>query len=161
MNLVFRNAEISDSDEISKLLKVTWLHTYSRFMPLQLIEAISGQWHTPELIKQIIKNSQAVVWVGVYENRITGVFSAQLIKDKDYYLNQLYVHPDFQGLGLGSLLLKLFIKNHQPNTIKLSVMEGNEKSIRFYEARKFIIHSMVVEKFTGFDLNTVRMIWRV
>ncbi len=92
MNLIFRNAEVADSKEISELLKITWLDTYSGFIPLHVIEAISKEWHNPESIKKQILNINVLVSVVVYESNLIGIFNAQIFANKNYYLNQLYIH---------------------------------------------------------------------
>ena len=160
MNLIFRNAEVADSKEISELLKITWLDTYTGLIPIHVIETISREWHNPESIKKQILNTSVLVSVVVYESNLIGVFNAQMFANKNYYLNQLYIHPDFQGMGIGNLLLELFKNRYNPNSIKLSVEEGNVKAIKFYSNKSFSVQAKAVEKFSQFNLNTIEMIWR-
>jgi ribosomal protein S18 acetylase RimI-like enzyme len=51
-------------------------------------------------------------------------------------LEHLYVHPDHQGVGVGSRLLEE-AKASVPDGLELWVFQRNERARRFYEARGF------------------------
>jgi ribosomal protein S18 acetylase RimI-like enzyme len=51
-------------------------------------------------------------------------------------LEQLYVHPDHQGVGVGGELLDE-AKRRRPEGLDLWVFQRNERARRFYEARGF------------------------
>ncbi len=51
-------------------------------------------------------------------------------------VDQLYVHLDYQGLGIGSTLLQ-WAKDHSLGHRCLFTFERNRRAQRFYEARGF------------------------
>ena len=51
-------------------------------------------------------------------------------------LDHIYVHPDAQNLGLGSLLLGT-VKARLPGGFQLWVFQKNDGARRFYERRGF------------------------
>ena len=53
-------------------------------------------------------------------------------------LNQLYVHPEHQKQGVGSLLLAE-VESAFPGvfSLQLEVIEVNQRAIRFYESKGF------------------------
>lgn len=61
----------------------------------------------------------------------------------DEYLAALFVKPDYQGNGVGSLLLN-YVKNFK-NNLQLKVYVKNTKSIKFYEAQGFLIISETID----------------
>jgi len=85
-------------------------------------------------------------------------FMNNLTKDNDVYLaietnsdkvvgmlafnnteiNQLYIHNDFQRLGIGTKLLKI-AKDSSPGKLQLYTFEVNSGAQRFYENQGFVI----------------------
>ncbi|MEH6939955.1 GNAT family N-acetyltransferase [Bacillus sp. JJ664] len=53
-------------------------------------------------------------------------------------VSQLYIHINYQGLGIGQLLLDL-VKVHSSGRLTLNTFEVNEKAQRFYEKNGFKI----------------------
>lgn len=71
------------------------------------------------------------VWVIADGGRVMGF--AGLSKG---WLDHLYIDPDFQGRGLGSLLLE-HVKKLQPGGTSLWVFQKNAGARRFYERHDF------------------------
>jgi len=72
------------------------------------------------------------VWVADAEGRVAGYVGF----DPDW-INHLYVHPDFQGQGLGPQLLALAVADGRPR--RLWTFQQNARARRFYEARGFVL----------------------
>jgi GNAT superfamily N-acetyltransferase len=73
------------------------------------------------------------VWVAEHDRRIVGFAAISAAK-----LEQLYVHPDEQGRGIGRALLAK-TKERQPAGFMLWVFQQNERARRFYEANGLIL----------------------
>ena len=54
------------------------------------------------------------------------------------WLEHLYVHPDYQGVGVGRRLLD-FAKDRQPQGLELWAFAKNVRARRFYEAAGFVL----------------------
>lgn len=63
-----------------------------------------------------------------------------MIAYNDKEINQLYVHIDFQGIGIGETLLKR-VKAQSNGRLTLYTFEVNENAQRFYEKHGFKIIS--------------------
>lgn len=57
----------------------------------------------------------------------------------DESIQQLYVHVDCQGQGLGSLLLALAKERSKSGVLRLYTFEKNHHAQRFYEGRGFVL----------------------
>ena len=76
------------------------------------------------------------VWVLEDQSRVVGF--AGLSKG---WLDHLYVDPDFQGRGFGSMLLE-HVKGLQPKGTQLWVFQKNVGARRFYERHDFRLERM-------------------
>jgi ribosomal protein S18 acetylase RimI-like enzyme len=72
-----------------------------------------------------------------------------------FYLDQLFVAPDYQGRSLGRRLLA-FTRTHLPDDIYLRCVRENEKAWRWYEREGFMFEKEEVEPMTGFVMKYYR-----
>jgi len=73
----------------------------------------------------------------------------------DFYLDQLFVAPDYQGQNLGRRLLA-FTREKLPDEIYLRCVRENEKAWRWYEREGFVFEKEAVEPMTGFVMKYYR-----
>lgn len=73
------------------------------------------------------------MWVAERSGRLLAF--AELKGD---WLDDLYVHPDHQGQGLGSALLEV-VKSRRPDGFGLWVFESNRPAQRFYAAHGLVV----------------------
>lgn len=71
-------------------------------------------------------------------------------------LEQLYIHVDYQGMGIGLRLLNL-AKERSPSKLQLYTFAVNEKAQRFYERNGFYIIGRGIEKESG--MADIRYEW--
>jgi GNAT superfamily N-acetyltransferase len=72
------------------------------------------------------------VWVADADGEVVGYVGF----DPDW-INHLYVHPDFQGQGVGPQLLALALADGRRR--RLWTFQQNVRARRFYEARGFVL----------------------
>tara|TARA_B100000989_G_C19457204_1_gene434594 strand:- start:399 stop:908 length:510 start_codon:yes stop_codon:yes gene_type:complete len=61
--------------------------------------------------------------------------------EKNIYLHRLAVHPDFQGKGIGRLLMDFaeeYAKKNQFKSVRLDTFSKNKRNNKFYRTRKYI-----------------------
>jgi len=73
----------------------------------------------------------------------------------NFYLDQLFVAPDYQGQNLGRRLLA-FTREMLPDEIYLRCVRENEKAWRWYEREGFVFEKEAVEPMTGFVMKYYR-----
>lgn len=76
----------------------------------------------------------AEVWFAVEDGRVVGLLGLQ----EPDWLEQLYVVPEAQGLGVGTALVEL-AKQLRPRGLQLWAFESNTPAHRFYERHGFVV----------------------
>ena len=94
--------------------------------------------HTPERMADTLRSHQAK-GRGVFALYLTGQAVGVLVIDQaQNELVSLYVHPDFQGLGIGGAAVAFALKQlDERRDMKVTVLQSNEAAIRLYEAYGF------------------------
>ena len=87
-------------------------------------------------IRKRIEHPTKLVLVGVIKNLIIGTVTASFQDDNQVYLQSMCVLPDFQGFGVGRLLLEKIEKITREKKYKriyFECFEPLKKSINLYE----------------------------
>jgi GNAT superfamily N-acetyltransferase len=73
----------------------------------------------------------------------------------DFYLDQLFIAPEYQGNGLGKRLLA-FTRENLPNEIWLRCVRENERAWRWYEREGFVFEKEQLDPRSGFTMKYYR-----
>ena len=92
----------------------------------------------------------ADTWVAEYEGMLVGFVSLN-----EEMLAALFVHPFFQGNGIGKQLLRFAME--QSDSLVLSVYKENKRAMDFYRKQGFEAVQEQVDKHTG--MPEVIMVW--
>ena len=92
----------------------------------------------------------ADTWVADYEGMLVGFVSLN-----EEILAALFVHPFFQGNGIGKQLLQFAME--QSDSLVLSVYKENKRAMDFYRKQGFEAVQEQVDKHTG--MPEVIMVW--
>jgi NhaP-type Na+/H+ or K+/H+ antiporter/RimJ/RimL family protein N-acetyltransferase len=90
-----------------------------------------------------INRKEMICWVVEYENRIVGRAVAEKMprRERDNVSLSFYIAKDFRGVGLGTILIRMIIKESMkmfnPHNIYLTVYSDNKKAIKLYEREGF------------------------
>lgn len=114
-------------------------------------EALRAQKEAGQIFYEIYQNTNLVGFTGITEKA-----------PGEWFLNKLYILPDFQGLGLGSLAMhELFDSIRGADLIRLQVNRQNYKSVNFYFKLGFHIESVAdFDIGDGYFMNDFIMIKR-
>ena len=133
--ITVRPAKIQDAAAMHALQKLAFEEEGRR----------SGTWDIPPLIEDVtsivrhIENEVAIVAVRNEElvGSVRGVSG-----DHGWVIRALIVHPECQGQGLGSTLLKaLEAKLPAPVRVDLTTNTLMERNVAFYEKHGYTVHS--------------------
>lgn len=142
MNFIIKKADVKDVFEISKLHAICWKDAYKSIIPDSFLKKIYlDDWC--EEFEDGIKNKTREAHIAYIDEKPIAVIShgeSRCSMEGYGEIISLYVHPIYQGFGIGLLLLKeaiKYIKESGYNNICLRVFEKNENARKFYEKNGF------------------------
>ncbi len=124
---------IYDIDEVSDVLKTTWLDTYRAYLSAETIKKITDFWLDPELLKNQIMDPEVLFLAAKDETgAIVGLVTALKINPTTLQVARLFVLPEKQRQGIGTLMLqKVIAKMSYLKVIRVEVEENNLRGIGF------------------------------
>ena len=135
-----RTASERDVAAVRALLVETWHGTYDAIYGAGKVTEITDDWHSVASLKVQLAKPFSEFLVADDGKTIGGMAFASSDQDgKTVALHQLYVHPNFQGRGIGGMLLDEIIESfHDAERLRLEVEEANGRAIAFYRAQGFV-----------------------
>lgn len=126
--------------DIKSLLSSTWVDTYQSLLPGDVIKTATTVWHDPKQLQSQIESDEFYFGVAKTEDgEIVGLVTIRKMDDGVLFMNRLYVDPNHQRQGIGSLLLDAVIDAHpKAKVIKLEVEVDNHKGYGFYKKQGFV-----------------------
>ena len=128
MELVYKNADISDAETLIAIYDSAFHDDYIRY------GECPAYGRSKEDMEQSVRDLPKVI---AYDQGIpVGVISYKAEGPGKYYIGCLGVIKEVQSRGIGTALLRYFMAEHPDwNEITLVTPEDNERNIRFYTER--------------------------
>ena len=177
MNFHIRSATKSDAASIQSIAVKTWNHTHVKNIGQEQVDYMLSRIYSVECLQKQMDDGEKflLIFISLPRNvkpakikneRPVGYISYTKKheankNDEKYFIEKLYIDPDYHSQGLGKALLDESIsqiKDLGGNVIELHVNEHNEKAILFYEKygfknikldhypfEKYIIHDYLME----------------
>lgn len=138
MMIKISKAKISEVEEIKKLLSHTWEIAYGKYYPKDTIDKITSSRHDKKLLSSQILDVNTYFAVAKENEKIIGAITVRKIDDSTTQLVRIYVQPENQAKGVGSLLMKEAFF-HFPNIkkIRASCEKRNNSACVFYLKKGF------------------------
>ena len=132
----FHSATLDDCPLIQELAQKVWNHTYAGIHSQEQLDFMFEQMYNTESLHNQMKNGHSF-FIGYDQNNAIGYVSVEQ-KEKDlFYLQKLYILPEYQGSGAGKFMFLSateYIKNRHPDPCMLELNVNREnKAIQFYE----------------------------
>ncbi len=131
MTTTLRLYRRDDLDEVVHLWYHTWHYTFPFLRHPEPLEA----WKT-RLRDDIAKNE--TVWVAERDGQMVGFLA---LRERDGYLNLLFVDPQFHHQGIGTALMNK-AKHLSPSGLSLETLQLNREARAFYERHGFHVVSL-------------------
>lgn len=132
-------ATVQDVPAIQRVADWSFHAAYEELLEEELIDAILAEWYATERLREQIADPESVFLVARRGGRVRG-FVDVVPHDApgSYFLSRLYVEPSLWGSGIGSELLAAACRRIDDcERLDLTVLEGNDRAIAFYERHGF------------------------
>lgn len=160
MKIRFANEE--DFSTIRNIAEVTWPVAYGHMLSKEQLDYMMEMMYAEEsLIRQHTVLNHIFLLAEDQEGKALG-FASYSMKNKEginidyFHLHKLYILPDLQQTGIGSMLLKAVednIRNGNPCILELNVNRNN-RAKEFYSKNGFeIIREEDIDIGNGFFMN--------
>lgn len=135
-----KEAKPTDSLLIQKLAQEIFPHTYKEIITQEQIDYMMDMMYTPSLLEEKIETQSERFFIGYKEDTPFGYLSFEKKDSNYFYIQKIYVLPQFQGAKCGTFLFeeaKKIIKKECPSPIRigLNMNKENEKALSFYKKR--------------------------
>lgn len=180
-----RRMQPNDIQAVQEVARTSWNATYDRIIPGEIQDRFLKFAYSDEMLLRRMERSL------LYVAEINGSWTSELISGKsadegfdnehqagveiagfanfstigeggNVELSAIYVHPIYQGKGIGSALLHEGIAHLQGDReIYVNVEKDNVLGRRFYEAKSFEVVDEFDDDFDGHVLRTVRMVLKL
>jgi ribosomal protein S18 acetylase RimI-like enzyme len=149
----------SDVDAIQRVLRETWLDTYSPYLAQSTLDQVTTVWHDAALLAARISDPE-IFFAVARDNaqEICGLVTAQKRESNDLFIYRLYVRPGLQHQGIGTALLQETLAAF-PGVprILLQVVANNEKGFAFWHKHGFTEYAIHEEMVAGERIRVTEM----
>lgn len=138
---IYREWKMEDIDETQKVLFKTWVVSYADFIPMTDIQWYFNNYYSDINFARLHDDPDTWSFVAEVGAHVVGYARGKINRDQNrFYLESLYVLPEFQRKGIGTELLKMVetIAHQQHySEIWLGVMAQNIPSLEWYKKLGF------------------------
>lgn len=146
---LIRPATLDDATALADLAALVFRHTYGAAIPTAILDAYLARTFTPAALRQALANDSISYLVATQADRLSGYSKCAVTPPptcvqgtKTVELVNLYVHPAYQGGGIGRQLLQQALQTgvtQQVTALWLCVWRANQRAINFYQRFGFTI----------------------
>lgn len=140
--MIYRLATLDDIHDLARVHVDTWRSAYASIVPDDYLASLSYA-NRAERWREILLRTEGTTatWVAEDEGQVVGFASVGPIREGpvgfDGEMYAIYVHPDYQGQGIGRHLAGLaaaWLRDQGYRSMLVLVLADNQPARRFYEA---------------------------
>lgn len=139
-NPVIKQATAADIPVITQIIEATWEPTYRHIIPAEQIRYMQQEIYAPaSLAKQLQENQ--IFFILYQEGQPAGFASYSQYSPDTFKLNKIYLHPAYQGLGLGKSLIKHIEQEacRRGGTYLILNVNRHNQAKHFYEKQGYAV----------------------
>ena len=159
--MMIREAQISDIPQLRTLGAITWQATYQDIFPPDLIENVLREWWSEANFQQAFASPDICNLLAETDGQIVGTLMGSLKPqaDGELHLFRLYIHPDYQGQGIGRQLWQGYVAAFPPGVqrVDLEVEPQNTRAIQFYKRLAFEAGELITNEVFGYAMKSLKM----
>lgn len=126
----------ADAGAIADLHTASWQQTYRRLMPDAYLDGVLPGQMRERWANRLADPPGGTILLVAQGSSMTGFFYGMAgTKPHDFLIDNLHVHADHQGTGLGTRLMRAGITEAVEKgflTAHLKVLQGNDRAVTFY-----------------------------
>jgi len=133
-----------DAQAVRDIQRETWLDTYpnkdagiTREDVLAKVEEMSGSEGVSKIAQKISQDKTSRGWIIKINGKSIGFIGVEKTKDRGV-IDGLHVLPEYQNIGIGTVLMQKALEWLGGGEIKLDVVSYNQKAINFYKKFGFV-----------------------
>ena len=144
-NIIIRPTKLEDAEQHVKLGIFVWRNAYKHIFPEEVF--IERENKAEEKIKNfdtcVQNDDMCLSYVAEIDGKIIGFILGRMISRYEYFsekgyadLEAIYIHPDYQGLGIGNRFKQIFTdwaKSNGATKFVIGVLKDNHKARNVYE----------------------------
>jgi len=141
MPITIRKAELKDAQALGHIQVTSWRSAFRNIAPDDYLDKQVSESNQADDWKEILVDSEQVVFVAEVENKVVGYAWAHHEDDKsiewDAELISMHILPEYKRQGIGRRLFAAVakqLKEEGYKSVYLWVLEENHPSRKFYEA---------------------------
>ena len=145
-NINIRKVKSEDAEQFIKLRNMVWRITYKDIFPEEVFleKEARAEQEIKEFNQNFYNDNQVIAYVAVDDGRIVGLLWGKRNSEYEYFNNlgyadlmAMYIHPDYQGKGIGGQFKQKFInwaKENGAQKYVIGVLKDNKPARIVYEA---------------------------
>ena len=165
LTISIRRARSDDAAALSDVFDATWREAYQGILPALSLERMIGR-RGPRWWLATIGRERPLVVLDVGE-KIAGYASYGRCRDRalpaDAEIDELYLSPEYQGLGFGRRMFKAVrndLEDRGAKRIAIWCLSENERGCEFYRRMGGRLIAETTERFAGSALTKSCFLYR-
>ena len=144
-NIVIRPVKLEDAKQHVRLGLLVWRCAYKHIFPEEVF--VEKENKAEDKIKNFDKGIQndniSLSYVAEHEGKIIGFLFGRMLSHYEHFgsqgyadLEAIYIHPDYQGLGIGNKFKQIFVdwaKSNGATKFVIGVLKDNHNARKVYE----------------------------
>ncbi|MFC4560123.1 GNAT family N-acetyltransferase [Virgibacillus kekensis] len=158
MTVIVRKMKEEDIPQVQQVAKKSWNATYDGIIPDEVQENFLKSAYSDTMMRKRFDISH--LFVAETEGRVTGFANFSPVNEAGKAeLGAIYLLPDQQGRGTGTMLLELGLETIEGiQELTVDVEKDNKIGMNFYKAKGFEKVGEYDDDFNGHILRTIRMV---
>ncbi|MBU2493653.1 MAG: GNAT family N-acetyltransferase [Bacteroidetes bacterium] len=140
--ILIRQWDKSDFNQIIYILKESWDKAYSSFIPEEDLVFYLDKTYNIKELEKLYNDENIICYSAVVDNQTVGWLKLTINrKENRFYLSSIYVLPEYQNLKIGKRFIDTAFSKAKKkgfSEIWIGVMENNSNVLRWYENLGFI-----------------------
>jgi len=158
-----RDARLADAPRLAETFRLSWQHTYQGIIPHQHLDGIVRR-RGPAWWRTAIRSDECVLALE-FDDDLIGYATCGAARSRGRHqgeIYEIYLLPDFQGLGFGEHLFeacRCYIDGQHLNGLLVWALAENTSAISFYWHRGGRPIRAVYERIGGERLEKIAFTW--